>query len=132
MPNTLWLDAEELTEYLNACPDELHDLVLELRDLVRAAAPRTCEAIRFHALCYFKPDQPYGAIGGNVCMITPRAEHVRLEFIHGAFLPDPAGLLRGSAKAKRFIEIRSRADLRRRAVRTLIRAALAYTHAEHR
>jgi len=30
-----------------------------------------------------------------------------LAFIHGAFLPDPHKLLRGTQKAKRFIEIKS-------------------------
>ncbi|MDP1713906.1 MAG: DUF1801 domain-containing protein [Anaerolineales bacterium] len=34
-------------------------------------------------------------------------DHVRLAFIHGAFLPDPHKLLRGTQKAKRFIEIKS-------------------------
>jgi hypothetical protein len=30
-----------------------------------------------------------------------------LDFIHGAFLPDPQGLLHGTQKAKRFIKIDS-------------------------
>jgi hypothetical protein len=102
-------------------------LVLELRDFVLKNAPEVEEAIKFHSLCYYKPDQPYGAIGGSVCMITPREECVLLSFIHGAALPDPEGLLQGHAKAKRYIAIHRRTELSRPAIRRFLRAAVEYT-----
>jgi hypothetical protein len=130
-----WLDGSEIARYLDRCPGELCDLILELRELVQQAAPQVHEAIKFNSLCYYKPNQPYGVIGGNVCMIGVRGDRVRgdyvyLSFIHGAFLPDPDGLLHGTAKAKRHIEIRSPADIRRAAFTRLIRAAVAYTPTE--
>lgn len=125
-----WLDGTEIARYLDTCPSELCDLILELRELVQEAAPEAHEAIKFNSLCYYKPNQPYGVIGGNVCGIGVRGDCVCLSFIHGAFLPDPDGLLQGTAKAKRQIEIRSSADIRRPAFTRLIRAAVAYTPTE--
>jgi hypothetical protein len=121
------LPAEKIAALLEDCPDELCDVVLELRDLVCRVAAASTEAVKFGCLCYFKPGQPYGAIGGNVCLIAWREDSVHLAFIHGASLPDPAGLLKGGSKAKRYVEIRSRADIRQPAVTHLIKAALAYT-----
>jgi hypothetical protein len=121
------LSGDELARYLATCPPDLCDLILELRDFVREVAPEVHEAIKFHSLCYYKPNQPYGVIGGNVCGIGVRDDCVYLSFIHGAFLPDPDGLLQGTAKAKRDIPIHSRADIRRPTLTKLIRAAIAYT-----
>jgi hypothetical protein len=125
-----WLDGTEIARYLDTCPAELCDLILELRELVQDAAPRAHEAIKFNSLCYYKPNHPYGVIGGNVCGIGVRDDCVYLSFIHGAFLPDPDGLLQGTAKAKRDIPIRTSADIRRAAFTKLIRAAVAYTPTE--
>ena len=121
------LSGPELAKHLAECPDELCDLVLELRALVCEVAADAAESIKFHALCYAKPGQPYGVIGGNVCMIEWREDHVRLSFIHGAFLPDPDGLLQGTAESKRCVEIRSSVDIARPAVAELIRAAVSYS-----
>jgi hypothetical protein len=63
-------------------------------------------------------------------MISVRGDCVYLSFIHGALLPDPDGLLQGTAKAKRLVEIRTSADIRRAAFAHLIRAAVAYTRTE--
>ena len=123
------LQPDEIAEYLRDCPDEACDLALELRDIVREVAPEAIEAIKFNSLCYYKADHPYGAIGGNICAISVHHERLYLGFIHGAFLPDPAGLLEGNAKAKRQLEIHSAADVRNPAVRELIQAAVAYSPA---
>ncbi len=121
------LTGREVASYLKqACPGALCDLVLELREVVLAAAPETVEAIKFNALCYYKPDEPFGSIGGNVCMISARHDFARLGFIHGASLPDPDHLLKGTAKAKRYIDLRSSRDLRRGPIKKLIQAAVAH------
>ena len=120
------LTGGEVARYLDTCPGELCDLVLELREFVLNAAPEAAETIKFNSLCYYKPDQPYGVIGGNICAIYARDDCVHLGFIHGAFLPDPEGRLQGTAKAKRYIELRSSKDLRRSALEKLIRAAVAH------
>ena len=124
-----WLDLSEIASFLEECPDELCDLILELRELVQETAPNVHETIKFNSLCYYKPNQPYGVIGGSVCMIGVRNDCVQLGFIHGAFLPDPDGLLEGAGKAKRHISIGSRQDIKRESFRKLIRAAVAYSPA---
>jgi hypothetical protein len=120
------LTSEQVIEHLTKCPADLCDLILELREFVLEVAPQVEEGIRFNALCYFKPNHPYGAIGGNVCMIGVRGDEVHLGFIHGAALPDPHGLLEGQAKAARHIPLRSSGDIRRSAFRKLIQAAVAH------
>jgi hypothetical protein len=125
-----WLNGGEIAGFLDPHSGDLCDLILELRELVQEVAPEVHEAIKFNALCYYKPGHPYGVIGGNMCMIGARDDCVHLSFIHGAFLPDPGGLLEGSGKAKRHIEIRSAADIRRAAFAKLIRAAVAYSPTE--
>lgn len=56
-------------------------------------------------------------------MIDGRGSGVALAFLHGAALPDPAGLLRGRAKAKRSVPILSERDARRPEISALIRSA---------
>jgi len=125
-----WLDGAAIARHLESCPAELCDLILTLREFVQEVAPEVHEAIKFNSLCYYKPNQPYGVIGGNVCGIGTKADRVQLGFIHGAFLPDPENLLQGTGKAKRHIEVRDATEIRRDALAALIRAAIAYTPTE--
>jgi hypothetical protein len=91
--------------------------------LVRRVVPNACEAVRFGALCYFRPTAPFRSIGGNICMIEAGRRGVRLSFIHGASLPDPDAVLQGAARAKRFVSIQALAETRRDCIRALIRSA---------
>ena len=52
--------------------------------------------------------------------LEPAADHVRVLFEHGDVLPDPGGVLR----ERRYAEVRSRADLDDRGLRTVFAAAL--------
>jgi hypothetical protein len=120
------LHPSQITGLTAAWPEDVRSLALDARALVLEIAPVLAEKVAFKALCYFKPDAPYGAIGGNVCLVTAQDDHLELAFLHGASLPDPAGLLRGDGKAKRRIVIRTREDLLQPAVSDLIRVAIAY------
>ncbi len=122
-----WLSGREVARYVETCPGELCDLVLELREFVREAAPELAETVAFNALCYYNPDRPYGVIGGNVCMIGTKPDCVHLAFLHGAHLDDPARVLDGNGKSKRYIALRDPGDIRREALTALIRAAIAHT-----
>lgn len=110
---------------LHGLPDSLIDLAMEMRAIVLAAGPELDEKIAFHSLCYSKRGRPYGVIGGNVCMISPKDGALELGFIHGASLSDPQGLLEGSGKAKRHVKLKPDRDLRRNALKALVRAALS-------
>jgi hypothetical protein len=55
--------------------------------------------------------------------IAPQKKHVNLGFYYGAELPDPEGMLEGTGKLLRHIKIRSREDLQKPAVRTMLELA---------
>ena len=74
--------------------EDVRGLARAARTLVLEIAPALSEKVAFHSLCYYKPGAPYGAIGGNVCLLTGKDDHLELAFLHGASLPDPEGLLR--------------------------------------
>jgi len=120
------LGEDEIASVLCGLPDDLSDLALELRDLILSIGPGLDEVIAFHSLCYTVPGRPYGVIGGNVCGIGRKGNTLQLGFIHGAFLPDPAGVLRGTGKAKRYIEWKAKSAIQRDVLEPLIRAAIAH------
>ena len=124
-----WLTGEEIEPILQSCTEENARLILELRDFIGGVVPEVTEAIKFHSLCYFKPDMPYGSIGGNVCGIGEHKGTVYLSFIHGASLPDPEGLLLGDGKAMRKIPISCSWDIDKSAFEKLIVASVHYNPA---
>jgi hypothetical protein len=99
-------------------------LVEQLREVVFSVAPTAMERLVWQELSYEKPRG--GAVKRGICQIGVRSGEVRLAFVHGAFLPDPAGLLQGSAKYKRFVPIRSDRDVQSPALRELIEASLRF------
>lgn len=119
------LDPETLATHLDPLSASTREVVLALRDLILDTVRGVEESIKFNSLCYAIPAARFGTIGGHVCSVGVRDGAVSLGFIHGAYLPDPTGLLVGSAKAKREVRIASRSTLRDPALRDLIRASHA-------
>jgi hypothetical protein len=62
-------------------------------------------------------------VKGSVCQIVLRDGGVRLDFVHGTSLPDPARLLQGERVAKRFVPVPTVASARRPQIASLIRSA---------
>jgi len=100
------LSNHEIEAFLQNTPAQFQDIVLELRNLIVSAAPDAVEVVRWGGLSYFHPGGG-GIVSAGICQIGIHEDHVRLAFIHGAFLPDPAGLLEGDRKAKRYVRIAS-------------------------
>ncbi len=100
------LPLHEIEVLLQRTPRHLQEIVLELRNMIAEAAPDAGEVLRWGDLSYFHAGRG-GIISAGICQIEIRDDHVRLAFIHGAFLSDPHHLLEGSQKAKRFIRITS-------------------------
>jgi hypothetical protein len=92
------LPIHHIESFLKFTPMHLQEIVLELRNIIASVAPDATEVVRWGGLSYFH-------VSAGICQIEIHKVHVRLAFIHGAFLPDPRKLLRGTQKAKRFIEI---------------------------
>lgn len=125
------LSGATLREHLQFESPGVARLVRALRRVVLREAPGAAEGVRFGVLCYYHADAWFGAIGGNICMIEVRdagspersRREVRLSFIHGAALPDPAGLLRGRGRSKRHVPVPDEGAAALSALATLIRRA---------
>ncbi|MBI5943785.1 MAG: DUF1801 domain-containing protein [Chloroflexi bacterium] len=100
------LPIHHIENFLKFTPPHLQEIVLELRNIIASVAPDAAEVIRWGGLGYFHQGRG-GIVSAGICQIGIEKGHVRLAFIHGAFLPDPLKLLRGTQKYKRFIEIDS-------------------------
>ena len=100
-------------------------LLLATRRAILNTVPACHEFVKWGALSYQKPD-PNGAIKGGICQLYFWRGQVLVGFVHGAFLPDPAQLLQGAAKAKRVLPIPSPAFLKDPRFLALLRASAQY------
>jgi hypothetical protein len=117
--------AEEDVEVLfRDASDVQRRIVRALRALVRRAAPGADESILWGALSYHRPEVG-GRIKGAVGLIELAGDGVRLGFVHGARLRDPARLLEGEGVSKRFVRVDSLADVERPELGQLVREAAA-------
>ena len=98
------LSIREIETFLQKTQPHLRDIVFELRNLIAEVAPDATEIIQWRGLTYYHQAHG-GPVSAGICQIGIHPDHVRLAFIHGAFLPDPNHLLEGDRKAKRFVRI---------------------------
>ncbi len=103
------LPMRQIETFLERVPRHFQDTVFELRNIISSVAPDAVEAVRWGGLSYFHEGRG-GIVSAGICQIGIHEDHVRLAFIHGAFLPDPRHLLEGKEKYKRFIKIYSYED----------------------
>lgn len=103
------LPIHEITTFLQHSPAPLQDIVLELRNIIASTAPDAVEAIRWGGLSYFHEGRG-GIVSAGICQIGIHKNHIRLAFIHGAFLPEPRKLFEGTQKYKRYIRIETYDD----------------------
>jgi hypothetical protein len=103
------LPLHEIEAFLQHTPPHLQEIVLELRNIISSAAPDAVEVIRWGGLSYFHEGRG-GIVSAGICQIGIHKDHVRLAFIHGAFLHEPRHLFEGTQKYKRFIRISSYED----------------------
>jgi hypothetical protein len=92
--------------FLQHTPAHLQEIVFELRNLIAAVAPDAVEVICWRGLSYFHEGRG-GIVSAGICQIGIHQDHIRLDFIHGAFLSDPHHLLEGTQKAKRYTRLKS-------------------------
>ncbi len=92
--------------YLAHLSIDLQDIVLELRSIIASIAPTATETIHRKGFSYYYAERG-GPVSAGICQINLQRDHIRLAFIHGAFLPDPKGLLKGDQLYKRYVKITS-------------------------
>lgn len=117
------ISTQALSRHLLTETPGVRRIVRALRRTVLSTAPHAAESFKFHVLCYFQDDAWFKSIGGNVCMIEIKGGEVLLSFIHGAKVPDPAGLMFGKGKSKRFVRVPSVAFAKSKSVAALVKAA---------
>ena len=62
---------------------------------------------------------------GMICTLLLSKSGVKIGFVNGAELPDPARLLEGSGKKHKYIQLKTASDLDRSDVKQLVDAACA-------
>ena len=119
------LPFHQIETFLQHTPPHLQDIVLELRNIIASVAPDAAEVVRWGGLSYFHEGRG-GLVSAGICQIGICGDHIRLDFIHGAFLPDPHRLLHGTQKVKRFVRIESYEDAPWESIRELITASAKF------
>ena len=93
-----------IEKHLQQVPSDLRDIVLEIRNIVAEVAPDATESQHSRGFSYYFKERG-GPVSAGICQIGIFPDHIRLGFIHGAFLPDPQGLLVGEPKYKKHVRI---------------------------
>lgn len=95
-------------------------MLARVRAVIKQADPAVTEEWKWRGV-------PVWSHGGIICTGETYKQIVKLTFIKGASLPDPAGLFNSSLEgnARRAIDIHEGDRLNERALKALIRAAVA-------
>src|SRR5436190_19206970 len=111
----------DLDDLLSNYSPAIQDLAKRIRVFIRKVLPGADEII----------DGPARVIGysvapgyrGLICTIILSKAGVKVGIVNGASLPDPAGLMEGCGRVHKYVRIQSENDLRRAALRALLRSA---------
>ena len=119
--NALNLD-KNTEDFLSNYNDEVIHHALKLRSILFSKLPGIIEQVdisaKMIAYCY---GQKYAEL---ICVLIPSKKGLKLGFNRGVDLPDPEGLLKGTGKISRYIEIKSEDQITSMAVKTMIGEAL--------
>jgi len=109
-----------IEDILDSHNPEVRALVERLRKIIRDTVPTSTESAHpvWHSIGYRHPESGY------FCGIFPQNDGVDLAFEFGVLLPDPDGLLDGDSKQVRYVRIRRDRDIRVRALKKLLLAAI--------
>ena len=102
-------------DYIAKLPAAQQAIAVALRELVRKAAPKLEETVKWGYPCYVGTEK--------VCSIMAFKEHVNLAFFQGAKLADPEGLLEGTGKGMRHVKVHNAEDIPTKAVVALLKMA---------
>lgn len=106
---------------LRSYPSDVQALALGARRLIGQLLPKVEESVDSSA-----PVVGYGygpGYRGMVCTLILSKSGVKLGLVRGAELEDPRGLLEGSGKVHRYVQLHALADLRKAGLKQLIKAA---------
>ncbi len=113
--------SRSVEKLLESYPSEVQALAQRARRLLLRLLPGVQEGASSYApvLGY-----SYGpGYGGTVCTLILSKTGVKLGLVRGSELADPYGLLEGSGKVHKYIQLRTASDLDRAGVKQLVKAA---------
>ena len=108
---------------LQSYSPDVRALALAARDALRRWLPAVEETVDSSA-----PVASYGygpGYRGMVCTLIFSKSGVKLGLVRGSELPDPHGLLEGTGKVHRYVQLREASDLRRAGVSALVKSSHA-------
>jgi len=121
MPRNKSRSSASLEDILASHNPKVRLLVEQLRKIIRATIPLAGEAANdgWHSINFCHPT------GGYFCGVFPRNDYVDLVFEFGVLLPDTDGLLEGDGKQVRYVRFKDEKDVRVRALKELLWAAIS-------
>jgi hypothetical protein len=103
-------------EFIAGLPDWQPQAAQILRDLVKRAAPRASEAVKW--------SQPVFEFNGPFCYLQTHSGHLNFGFWRGVDLEDPEGLLQGTGKKMRHVKITGPNEIPIDALQAMVKQAV--------
>ncbi|WP_413376073.1 DUF1801 domain-containing protein [Alkalihalobacillus sp. 1P02AB] len=107
----------KVTELIEKLPEHIQEITLSLRKTIWEASPELVEEVKW--------SKPSYAQDGLVCYLAPAKNHVNLGFYQGSKLSDTEGVLQGTGKDMRHIQVKKIEDIRPDLYTSLIHEAIA-------
>jgi hypothetical protein len=113
----------DLDDFLSLYPAGVKDIALAARELVVQTVPNATETVdRTARLVGYALGRGYK---NTICTLLMSQTGVKVGILRATELPDPDGLLQGSGKVHRHVQLRSVADVAKPGLKQLLEAALA-------
>ena len=113
---------QTVDSFLSNYDEQVFRNALTIREIILAKLPGIIEQIdmpaKMIAYCY---GQKYAEL---ICVLIPSKKGLKLGFNRGNELPDPSGLLKGTGKISRYVEIKSDKDINLAGIKRLLASAL--------
>jgi hypothetical protein len=112
---------QKIDFFLSQYDESVYAHALQLREVLFANLPGIIEQLdvpaKMVAYCY---GQKYSEL---ICVIIPSKKGLKLGFNQGSKLPDPSGLLQGTGKISRYVEVSAK-EIKSAALKKLLASAL--------
>ncbi len=115
--------SKDFETFLAPYPPEVRDIAVAAKSFLEGAIPGAAETLDGSAKIIGYGYAP--GYKGLICTLILSRAGVKLGIVRGSELPDPKGLMRGSGKVHRHVQLQSVADLKKPGLRSLLKAAVA-------
>ena len=117
--------SQRIDERIRELGDWRGTTLAEVRAVITSADPEVVEEWKWAKAT--SPGTPVWSHNGGICTGETYKNVVKLTFFNGAALPDPSGLFNSSldGKVRRAIDITENEKVNKRALKQLVRAAVA-------